>query len=143
MASADQRPWIKLSIDYLDNPKIDSLSDEGILLHLALILKSAQQKTDGIVSSRTAGQRGKPVLKELIDAGLLVKVDAKTYRIHDYEKHQTGANIVKKRASAGAIGAHKTNHVLKQKFAANCEHCQKDKAEGATWLINTGVSLIR
>ena len=139
MTAQDQRPWIKLSIDYLDNPKIDALSDEAILLHLAIILKSAQMKTGGSVSARVAGQRGKPALKELLDAGLVVKVDAKTYRIHDYEKHQTDPEIVKKRASAGSLGAHKTNHVLKQKFAANCGHCQKDQSNGAEWLANTGM----
>lgn len=138
MSAKDERPWIKLSIDYLDNPKIDALSDEGILLHLALLLRTAKTKKDGRISSRMAEQRGKAVLKELIDGGLLIKVDAKTYRIHDYEKHQTHSKIITARSEAGAIGAHRRHHEKKGVFANDCELCKQDKAEGAEWLTNTG-----
>lgn len=84
----DARPWVKLSLDYFDNPKIDGLSDTAQLLHLQLILRTARQQMDGEVSARAAKSRGETAFKELVSAGLLDKVDPRTYRIHDYLKHQ-------------------------------------------------------
>lgn len=129
MSVKDERPWIKLSIDYLDNPKIDGLSDQAILLHLALMLRAAQQRSGGKVSARVAEQRGKAVLKELTDGKLLVKEDPKTYRIHDYEKHQTVHELSKKRAISGARGGHMKNHKNKGIFATDCTYCQEDQTE--------------
>lgn len=129
MNAKDERPWIKLSIDYLDNPKIDALSDEGILLHLALMLRAAQQRSGGKVSARFAEQRGKAVLKELVDGKLLVKIDPKTYKIHDYEKHQTVHELSRKRSVSGAKGGHIKNHKNKGIFATDCEYCQQDRQE--------------
>ncbi len=86
MTDRDARPWIKLSLDYFDNPKIDALSDNAQLLHLQLMLRTARQKKDGEVTVRAAKARGETAFKELVSAGLLIKEDPRTYRIHDYDK---------------------------------------------------------
>jgi hypothetical protein len=130
----DERPWIKLSLDYFENPKIDALSDAGQLLHLNLILRSARNKTDGVVTLRACKGRGDAPFKELVRQGLLDKKDTQTYLIHDYEKHQTLSRIIAKRTAAGSRGGHGKNHVLRHIFVESCEHCQFDVQNDEEWL---------
>lgn len=138
MSDKDERPWIKLALDYFDNPKIDALSDTGQLLHIQLIMRAARMQSDGAVSARAGKARGDAAFKELVTGGLLVKVDATTYRIHDYLKHQTTAEKIaertKKKSSAGSLGGHKKNHENRHKFLDSCEHCRNDFQNGAEWL---------
>lgn len=134
MTDKDERPWIKLSIDYLDNPKIDALSDSAILLHLSLLLKAGQQKQDGKVSARACKARGEAPLKELVKQKLLIKLDPLSYQIHDYVKHQTRAEIITKRATAGAKGGHKKNHEKRLVFVDTCEHCLDAFQSAEKWL---------
>jgi DNA-directed RNA polymerase subunit RPC12/RpoP len=79
----DERPFIKITLDYLDNPKIDALSDSGIILHLSLILKAGHQQRDGLVSSRLCVARGAGPLEELVTGGLLARIDELTYQLLD------------------------------------------------------------
>lgn len=81
MSEKDERPWIKLALDYFDNPKIDALSDTGQLLHIQLIMRAARLQSDGAVSVRAAKARGDAAFKELVAGELLLKVDATTYRM--------------------------------------------------------------
>lgn len=121
MLEQDQRPWVKVSVDYFDNPKIDALSDLAQLLHLVLIVKSGQQKTDGIVSPRLATSRGQKPFKELLKAGLIRERHDGQYVIHDYEKHQTPK--VKMRRGNPAKGAHTVHHVKRGIYVPECEFC--------------------
>lgn len=145
MAEKDERPFIKVTLDYLDNPKIDALSDAGIVLHLSLMLRAAKNNLaahkgvkspliDGKLSARSCEARGKPVLKELIDQGLLRKLNPTTYELHDYVKHQTALGIIQKRATSGARGGHTTNHEKRFKFVESCEHCAQAFQNQESWL---------
>ena len=131
----DRRLWAKIDVDYFDNGKIDGLSDSAILLHLALILKAKKQQQGGVLSARTCKVRGESTLKELIDGDLLHKIDARSYQLHDYEKHQTDKPALSsKRAEVGRRGAHVTNHEKRQIYVEMCEHCQKAATDGEEWL---------
>ena len=134
MTDRDARPWIKLSLDYFDNPKIDALSDNAQLLHLQLMLRTARQKKDGEVTVRAAKARGETAFKELVSAGLLIKEDPRTYRIHDYDKHQTLKRIIDARSKAGGRGGHVKNHVKPFIYDDACQFCQDDAASNSDWL---------
>ncbi|MBG6085841.1 hypothetical protein [Zhihengliuella flava] len=138
MTDKDGRPYIKISLDYLDNPKIDALSDTAILLHLSLLLRAGQQKRDGIVSTRACKTRGDKPFKELVTQGLLHKIDNMTYQLHDYVKHQTEAQVIKNkhevRQSAGARGGHVKNHINRLIYDEACQHCNNDFETKADWL---------
>lgn len=131
----DRRLWAKLDVDYFDNPKIDELSDAGQLLHVGLILKAKKQQKGGVLSARLCKARGEAALKELVDGDLIHRIDARTYQLHDYAKHQTdNEKLSKTRSDVGRFGAHRTNHEKRLKYAENCEHCAKAAANGEKWL---------
>lgn len=131
----DRRLWAKVDVDYFDNPKIDELSDSAQLLHLSLILKAKKQQKGGVMSTRTCKARGDGPLRELVDGGLIHKVDARTYQLHDYGKHQTDAvELSEKRAKVGRRGAHVTNHEKRHIYVESCEHCQQAAVDGEKWL---------
>lgn len=131
----DRRFWAKLDVDYFDNPKIDALSDAGQLLHVGLILKAKKQQKGGVMSARLCKARGDAALKELIDGDLLHKIDARTYQLHDYQKHQTDdGGLSEKRSKVGKRGAHVTNHEKRLKYVDACEHCQQAAVDGEKWL---------
>lgn len=134
MTERDERPWIKLTLDYFDNPKVDVLSDTAQLLHIQLIMRAAKMTSDGIVSVRAAKARGDAAFKELVAGKLLVKLDATTYRIHDYSKHQTASEKVNAKAKAGALGGHRKNHEKRLIFVENCELCKNAFQNGESWL---------
>lgn len=134
MTEKDERPWIKLSLDYFENPKIDALSDSAQLLHLNLILRSARSHTDGEVTLRACKARGDGPFKELVASELIDKKDANTYLIHDYSKHQTLSEIIAKRTVAGSRGGHGKNHANRHIFVESCEHCRNDVKDGLEWL---------
>lgn len=134
MPEKDERPWIKLALDYFDNPKIDALSDTGQLLHIQLIMRAANLRSDGRVSLRAAKSRGDAAFKELVAVKLLLKVDATTYQIHDYSKHQTAAELVAKKTKSGQLGGHKKNHEKRLKFSDNCEHCAQAFQNRESWV---------
>ena len=136
----DGRLWIKLSLDYFDNPKIDALSDTAQLLHLQLLLRTARQLKDGDVSVRAAKARGDAAFKELVAGGLLIKVDARTYRIHDYAKHQTLSKTIQARKAAGGRGGHTKNHANRFIYDDSCSHCQDDAAGDMEWLKDPKVT---
>lgn len=142
MANAERDIWAKVSVNYFDHPKIDALTDPAQLLHLSLILLAKKQQLNGILSARACKKRGEPALKELLEEGLLHKIDAKSYRLHDYEKHQTDQEISDKRAKFGSRGGHTKNHVNRGRYQESCEHCQADAAEGQSWLKNPGLKLV-
>lgn len=131
----DRRLWAKIDVDYFDNRKIDELSDSAQLLHLGLILKAKKQQKGGVLSARTCKARGDAVLRELIDGDLIHKIDARTYQLHDYRKHQTdNEKLSQTRSEVGRFGAHKTNHEKRLKYVEKCEHCQQAAVNGESWL---------
>lgn len=131
----DRRLWAKIDVDYFDNAKIDALSDSAQLLHLGLILKAKKQGKGGVMSARTCKARGDAALKELVDGDLIHKIDARTYQLHDYRKHQSDTvELSEKRATVGRRGAHVTNHEKRRIYVEACDHCQQAAVDGAEWL---------
>ena len=131
MTNKDARPWVKVTVDYFDNPKIDSLSDQGQLLHLFLIITAGQKRSDGVINRRVAASKGAKALKELVAAGLVHERHDGQYVIHDYEKHQTASHHIEDKTdhkrAAGAAGGRKSNHVRnhvnKNIIKDGCEFC--------------------
>lgn len=131
----DRRLWAKIDVDYFDNAKIDELSDAAQLLHLGLILKAKKQGKGGVLSSRTCKARGDSALRELVDGGLIHKLDGRTYQLHDYAKHQSDSvDLSEKRSKVGRRGAHVTNHEKRRIYVEMCEHCQQAAVDGEEWL---------
>lgn len=131
----DRRLWAKIDVDYFDNPKIDELSDAGQLLHVGLILKAKKQQKGGVLSARLCKARGEAALKELLEGDLLHKIDARSYQLHDYVKHQTdNEKLSKTRSEVGKRGAHVTNHEKRQIYVESCLHCQQAAVDGESWL---------
>jgi hypothetical protein len=86
--------WVKVDTSYLRNPKITSLSSQAVLLHLASILWTADQLTDGLIYDRTVtelahaaripkGQVGRRVT-ELEEANLWER-NGVGWHLHDFE----------------------------------------------------------
>lgn len=142
MANAERDIWAKLSVNYFDHPKIDALTDPAQLLHVSLILLAKKQQLGGVLSARACKKRGDGPLKELVDVGLLHKIDARSYQLHDYQKHQSDQDISEKRAKNGARGGHTKNHVNRGRYDEGCEHCQNDAANGEAWLQKPGLTLV-
>lgn len=133
----DRRLWAKLSVDYFDNPKIDSLSDAAQLLHLQLILRAKAQGRGGVVSARACKARGMGPFRELVEADLLDEIETGKWSIHDYEKHQSdAADLSEKRTASGALGNHTRHHVKKVVFDNACEHCQNDADLRKPWTLD-------
>lgn len=131
----DRRLWAKIDVDYFDNAKIDELSDAAQLLHLSLILKAKKQGKGGVLSARTCKARGDGALKELVEGGLIHKMDARNYQLHDYGKHQTDSEkLSTTRSIIGKRGAHVTNHEKRSVYVEKCEHCQQAAVDGESWL---------
>ena len=137
--------WAKLDVDYLDNPKIEALSDAGLRLHLSLILKAKKQGLAGVLAANACTRYGDAALKELLDGGLLHRIDAKRYQLHDYGDHQTDpekdAQTSQHRSEAGSRGGHTKNHARRFIYDEGCDHCQDDAARSEDWLKDPRLTL--
>jgi hypothetical protein len=106
---SDERLYAKLTLDFVDSPKIAPLSDSAFRAYIETLLWSRRLLTDGFIPSRMIGRLiTEDALEELLTNDpvnpSIQKVEG-GYRIHDYEKHQvTNSDIEKKRAS-GKKGA--------------------------------------
>lgn len=86
--------WVKIDTSYLRNPKLTAVSPQARLLHLASILWSADQLTDGHIPSRTLAELGQTAsieptwvprrVKELVEHGLWHR-NGSGWVIHDFE----------------------------------------------------------
>lgn len=129
----DSRPWVKLSTDYFTNPKMWDVSNDAKVLHLSLILLSAEKKTDGVVPAHAAKQQGTRALRELLDKNLLEKY-GKFYQIHDYLQHQTPAETISTKA---AKGAHVRWHTKAGKHDPSCSYCVQESMSDGKWAFKT------
>lgn len=121
----DTRPWVKLSVDYFDNFKIQQLTNDGMLLHLYLIVQAGKNLSDGVVPKRTCQAFGPKPFRELLDAGLLREESRGRYEIHDYRKHQTS----RAKARGNPLkGAHTVHHTKRGIIDANCDYCLAEAA---------------
>ena len=100
---ADTRTWAKIDVGYFSNYKVESLIEDyprAVLVHLACILHSRDNHTDGRVALRHAMHFACASLDEVQQAvkiGLLSWEDDENMRtllVHDYAEHnQTAAEL--------------------------------------------------
>jgi hypothetical protein len=105
-------PWVKVDTGYLTHPKIVGLPSRVVVLHLASILWTAEQLTDGYVPDRAlislssradlAPNRRRWAARQLVDRGLWDELPG-GWHVHDFEIHNrsyTREVVEQKRAAA-------------------------------------------
>ena len=108
-APKDDRLFIRITLDFFENPKVFPLSPAAKLAFLEMIAWSARTHTDGRIRQRLALAMWTPeVIEELLDSDperpLLVEGE-NDYFIHDYAEHQqTTADIEAVREARRAAG---------------------------------------
>lgn len=100
---ADTRTWAKVDVGYFSNYKVEALIEDyprAVLVHLACILHSRDNHTDGRVALRHAMHFACASLDEVqqaVQIGLLSWEDDENMRtllVHDYAEHnQTAAEL--------------------------------------------------
>ena len=87
--------WIKLDVNFLENPKVDSVSDSAKLLHLWGLCYAGRQLSDGLIPTKQVSTVEKiPLVAELVTA-LLWHPVTNGFQIHDYLLHQSSKEKVK------------------------------------------------
>ena len=108
-APKDDRLFIRITLDFFENPKVFPLSPAAKLAFLEMIAWSARTHTDGRIRQRLALAMWTPeIVEELLDSDperpLLVEGE-NDYFIHDYAEHQqTTADIEAVREARRAAG---------------------------------------
>lgn len=108
-APKDDRLFIRITLDFFENPKVFPLSPAAKLAFLEMIAWSARTHTDGRIRKRLALAMWTPeIVEELLDSDperpLLSEGDT-DYFIHDYAEHQqTTADIEAVREARRAAG---------------------------------------
>lgn len=109
IAPKDDRLFIRITLDFFENPKVFPLSPAAKLAFIEMIAWSARTHTDGRIRQRLALAMWTPeVIEELLDSDperpLLVEGE-NDYFIHDYAEHQqTTADIEAVREARRAAG---------------------------------------
>lgn len=111
----DKRPYFVLTNEYPRHRKIRGLSDKAFRLHVTLLGICNEDRNDGIIGKHDLDMLGHKPGKELLDAGLVHKLEAGDYRMHDYLRHQNSATEIAELTSqnkeAGAVGGKKSAHL--------------------------------
>lgn len=108
-APKDDRLFIRITLDFFENPKVFPLSPAAKLAFIEMIAWSARTHTDGRIRQRLALAMWTPeIVEELLDSDperpLLVEGE-NDYFIHDYAEHQqTTADIEAVREARRAAG---------------------------------------
>lgn len=127
----DPRPFVCLTDEYPDNPKIVGLSDAAFRAHVELICWSNRKRQDGKIPAGMARRYGDDVMAELEDAGLIDRTETGR-ELHDYLEHNPSADEIaermadkKKRAAVGGKkSSHRRWHVERGISDPDCEFCQ-------------------
>lgn len=86
------RPFIRLDATFFDDAKVEELEEGAQLLYIAMLCKAAILRSDGVltglqVSRLPIAEAGRH-LDALAQAGLVERVDDKTWAIPNYTKWQ-------------------------------------------------------
>lgn len=118
---SDPRPYIKVSNNIEDHPKISCLSSGSAWLLITTWCWCSRHLTDGKVPAKVFAKRGTARQRsELIRAGLVEVQPDGDVVMHDYQLHQMSGSEVRslstKRAEAGRKGGRQkqANRVAKQ-----------------------------
>lgn len=108
-APKDDRLFIRITLDFFENPKVFPLSPAAKLAFLEMIAWSARTHTDGRIRQRLALAMWTPeIVEELLDSDPerpLLAEGENDYFIHDYAEHQqTTADIEAVREARRAAG---------------------------------------
>jgi len=108
-------PWLRISDDFMQHPKVLGLSPRAVALWLEAMCYAARHLTDGLVRPKVlAALRYRTAAAELRHAGLWDAVPGGD-QIHDYHDYQPArdevqnhrAELSEKRRAAGKRGAHR------------------------------------
>jgi hypothetical protein len=127
----DTRPFVALTDEYPDHPKIVGLSDAAFRAHVELICWSNRKRQDGKIPSGMVRRYGDDVMGELEEAGLIDATDSGR-ELHDYLEHNPSkaeieermADKKKRAAVGGKKSAHRRWHVERGEYDPECEFCQ-------------------
>lgn len=86
--------WVRVDTGYLRNPKVAAVSTPAVLMHLASILWTADQLTDGDIPGHVLGDiahmarvpspKAAHRADELVDAGLWI-ANGGSWHLHDFD----------------------------------------------------------
>jgi hypothetical protein len=86
--------WARIDTSYLRNPKVTAVSAPAVMMHLASILWSAEQMTDGDIPAHTltdlahmarvARSQAPRRADELVDQGLWI-ANGGSWHLHDFD----------------------------------------------------------
>ncbi len=126
--------WFKVDDSFYDHPKVFGLSDSAIALWVRAGSWASRFETDGRVPGDVTArlcEDPERAVKELLSAGLWVRVRGGGYRFHDWAKYQPLRSQSDRRRiakSRGAIAAnHRRWHVGRGLVVSSCELCEQPK----------------
>lgn len=126
----DKRPFICLTDEYPDHPKIIDLSDAAFRAHVELLCWSNRKRQDGKIPAGMVRRYGADVIAELEDAGLIDATEDGRV-LHDYLEHNPSRAEIEERMAdkkkRAAVGGKKSAHTRWHsggRFDPECEFCQ-------------------
>lgn len=121
---ADRREFIRLDVNYIDNPKVADVletSPLAVVLHVEAMCFSRRNRTDGVVPidrlARKVGATQEDVAT-LLSRGLLDRLDDGRIAVHDYLRHQETAEQIAKLSEAGRKAGKRSGDVRRERAAA-------------------------
>lgn len=138
MACVSPKPWFKVDVDFVENTKIESLSDRAFRFHVAALCYCARNLTDGHLSARgvkvvcaVLGVTSTSRIKELVAAKLWRSDEAGDgFWINDYLIHQRSKAEADAASEAGRVAAN-AKWDAKRSADGNADRTAKGNAEAA------------
>lgn len=126
--------WVKLSVDFFDDPKILEAGVEAELLFVRG-LAWAKRDNSGFVPRGALIRLGLGLRDSEAAVANLLKYDlwrevADGYEVLAWSSWQTDAEVVSRRAEAGSLGSHRRWH--KEHFVDGCSYCDDVKQSDST-----------
>jgi hypothetical protein len=126
----DTRPFVALTDEFPEHPKVIGLSDAAFRAQVELICWSNRNRRDGQIPPGLARKYDSDVIDELLTEGL-IESDGKGYSIHDYLEHNPSKveieeRIAEKRergSKGGKSSAHKRWHLDRGVIDPDCDLC--------------------
>lgn len=139
MPTRDDSAYILIHDDILEHPKIEVLTDSGIVLFVRHLTACHRLRTDGIISAARWNKLGKPRTRtELLtvapgQTNPLVHHTDDRYEIHDYLHWQQSSEEIAaaqaRSSTAGTLGNHRRWHEQRGKLDPDCHYCQASAPE--------------
>jgi hypothetical protein len=129
--SKDTRPFIALTDEYPEHPKVIGLSDAAFRAHVELMCWSNRARQDGRIPPGMIRRYGQDVIQELMDSGL-IDDPGDGLELHDYLKHNPSKTEIEQRIAekrerasvGGKKSAHTQWHVKRGVVDPDCQFCR-------------------